>query len=238
MSKLSEYQRALLALPEVIPLPGGWELTRVEDLSCYEIRDPRRPLTGFCGVARHDIAAFAGAMNDPLALVAAYRRELEACVRRLAVVDPKSRALLSARALLAEITSGQPKPRKPFTTTHRVVIVNNEAFVAHSMMQALEEVGLEVHIYARGIDALEPLRTHPPDLILLDQTNPPMNGTELFARLVRLPAPPIIFVTPHAAEVQRLLGRRGTPAADYIRTPFVMRDLVRRVTTLLDPPRS
>jgi DNA-binding response OmpR family regulator len=117
----------------------------------------------------------------------------------------------------------------------RVVIVNNERSLANAISLALEREGIEVEVYARGIDALQPLRRNPPDLILLDQTNPPLNGTELFAKLIEGPTPPIIFVTPYALAVQRTLGRRGTPAADYIATPFSLPDLVRRVTNLLEP---
>jgi CheY-like chemotaxis protein len=234
-SGTTKYQDYLRSLPKIYQLPAGWELARIEDLSGYEIRNARQPLTGFCGIAKHDIAAFAEAMIGPLALIAAYRRELESCVRRLAVTDPKSKALFSARALLAELAAGKPKPRKPHTT-HRVVIVNNERNIARPIAMALVCQGLDVEIYERGIDALHPLRTNPPDLILLDQTNPPLNGTALFARLVELPAPPIVFVTPHAEEVQKTLSARGTPTADYIASPFSLRDLVTRVTNLLDAP--
>jgi DNA-binding response OmpR family regulator len=86
--------------------------------------------------------------------------------------------------------------------------------------------------FERGIEALEPLRANPPDVILLDQTNTPM-GTELFAQLNETWIAPVIFVTSHAEEVQRTLGRRGTPAADYIPSPFSLRDLVQRVVNLI-----
>lgn len=116
----------------------------------------------------------------------------------------------------------------------RVVIVNDFTGIAQTMSRALNEAGLEVAVYERGIDALEPLRANPPDVILLDQSNYPMHGTELFAKLNEGSPPPVIFVTPHALDVQRILGRHGTPAADYIESIAPMADLVRRVTNLID----
>lgn len=116
----------------------------------------------------------------------------------------------------------------------RIVIVNNERGLVSSIRLALELAGFEVETFARGIDALEPLRANPPALILLDQTNTPM-GTEFFAQLNETWIAPVIFVTPHAEEVQRILGRRGTPAADYIPSPFSLHDLVQRVTNVVVP---
>ena len=42
--------------------------------------------------------------------------------------------------------------------------------------------------------------------------------------------------SPHAEQVQQTLSWRGTPAADYIASPFSLRDLVARVTNLLGLP--
>jgi hypothetical protein len=101
------YQAYLRSLAGVYELPGGWQLVRVdEDLCGFELRNTRYPLVGLCGIVRHDIAEFAEAMNVSSALRDAYRRSLEACVLRLAVLDPASKVLLTARALLAE----QPAP--------------------------------------------------------------------------------------------------------------------------------
>lgn len=116
----------------------------------------------------------------------------------------------------------------------RIVIVNNERNIPSAIALALQNVGFDVETFERGIDALEPLRANPPALILLDQTNTPM-GTELFAQLNETWIAPIVFVTPHAEEVQRILGKRRTPAADYIPSPFSLRNLVRRMTNLLAP---
>ena len=118
-------------------------------------------------------------------------------------------------------------------TRRRVVIVNNEKNLLVSMKLALENAGFDVETFERGIDALEPLRANPPAVILLDQTNIPL-GTEFFAQLNETWIAPVIFVTPHAEDVQRTLGRRGTPAADYISSPFSLRDLVQRVGNLVD----
>jgi DNA-binding response OmpR family regulator len=116
----------------------------------------------------------------------------------------------------------------------RIAIVNNDRNLPEIFALWLREAGLEVTLYEKGVDALAPLRANPPDLILLDQTNTPY-GTELFAQLNETWVAPVVFVTPHAEDVQRTLGRPGTPAADYISTPLSMQKFVDRITRLLDP---
>lgn len=118
-------------------------------------------------------------------------------------------------------------------SSHRVVLINDTPCTLKMMADLLERAGLDVDTYAHGKDALQDLRTNPPDLILLDQTNKP-KGTDLFADLDHETGPPVIFVSANADDAQRILGRRGTPAADYISMPFSNRELIRRVKNLLD----
>lgn len=115
----------------------------------------------------------------------------------------------------------------------RITIINDTPCMQRALQRLLAEEGFEVAVYAHGIDAIHDLRRNPPDVLMLDQTNKPM-GTELFAQLDHETCPPVIFVTPHAEDVQWTLGQRGTPAADYLPTPFSNRELVRRVRNLLD----
>jgi len=71
-----------------------------------------------------------------------------------------------------------------------------------------------------------------PDLILLDVSLPDGSGFELCREVKRRSTIPVIFLTGHTAEVDRVLGLE-IGAEDYVTKPFSMRELLARIRIVL-----
>jgi len=71
-----------------------------------------------------------------------------------------------------------------------------------------------------------------PDLILLDVSLPDGSGFELCREVKRRSTVPVIFLTGHTAEVDRVLGLE-IGAEDYVTKPFSMRELLARIRIVL-----
>jgi len=84
-----------------------------------------------------------------------------------------------------------------------------------------------------GQEALEKIREHLPDLILLDLDMPIMNGYQVCERLKADPQTadiPVLMLTAWAAPDQRVKGLQ-LGAEDYLAKPFDYRELIARVRT-------
>ena len=71
-----------------------------------------------------------------------------------------------------------------------------------------------------------------PDLIVLDIGMPEMDGLDVCRALRKTSAVPILFLTAHSDEVDRIVGLE-LGADDYVTKPFSPRELVARVRAIL-----
>jgi CheY-like chemotaxis protein len=60
-----------------------------------------------------------------------------------------------------------------------ILVVDDNASMANSLVDILEVKGFKVHIAYSGAEALEILRAHPVDILLTDVRMPDMDGMEL-----------------------------------------------------------
>jgi two-component system cell cycle response regulator DivK len=65
----------------------------------------------------------------------------------------------------------------------RILIADDKASSRELVRTILENLGYEVHEAEDGIKALEAIRSHPPDLVLLDLQMPGLTGHDVLARL-------------------------------------------------------
>jgi len=117
----------------------------------------------------------------------------------------------------------------------RILVVDDEPDVLELVEYNLSGAGFSVITASDGAEALAKIRTHQPDLVILDVMMPEMDGTELCKLLRRDPATadiPIILLTARAGEIDRVLGFE-LGADDYVTKPFSPRELVLRVKSLL-----
>lgn len=68
-----------------------------------------------------------------------------------------------------------------------VLVVDDNRDSAHSLCILLQHLGADVHIADGGVAALEALRTHHPEVVLLDIGMPEMDGYEVARRARQRP---------------------------------------------------
>ena len=114
-----------------------------------------------------------------------------------------------------------------------IAIVNNETSIVRSLGILLEREQFCVRSYSNTHDALE-LIDCPADLALLDKTNPPLGGMELYRRLRARHAMPVIFLSAWADEIEEQLRGTGQEANAYIQLPFSQRHVIDVIKAALD----
>jgi len=115
---------------------------------------------------------------------------------------------------------------------HRILIVEDEARLAALLADYLHAAGFTTDRLGEGLGAAAWVRTHRPDLILLDLMLPGRDGMEICKEIRTFSMVPIIMVTARIEEIDRLLGLE-LGADDYICKPFSPREVVARVKAVL-----
>ncbi len=109
-----------------------------------------------------------------------------------------------------------------------VLYVEDDDRLAQLTAQYLESHGVRVVVVSNGLDAVgEALRLRP-DVVLLDLMLPGIDGLEVCRRLRARVDTPILMVTAHGEEPDRVVGLEGG-ADDYIVKPFSSRELLARI---------
>ncbi|MDH4191267.1 MAG: EAL domain-containing protein, partial [Betaproteobacteria bacterium] len=81
---------------------------------------------------------------------------------------------------------------------NRVLIVDDDGMVRKLIRRALEHRGIEVEEAPGGLEALESVKRHTPDLVLLDAMMPELDGFEVCRRMREIPAAaqlPVLMLT-------------------------------------------
>ncbi len=117
----------------------------------------------------------------------------------------------------------------------RILVVDDQPINVQLLRRKLERGGLEVTTATNGLEALESVKAHKPDLILLDLMMPDMDGLEVCQRLQassETRSIPVIFVTARTTKESKLEGL-AVGAVDYITKPIDLDETVARVQTQL-----
>lgn len=119
---------------------------------------------------------------------------------------------------------------------HRILIIEDDSDIAHSIRYNLERHGkFSVTTAASGEAGLRMALEDPPDLLLLDVNLPEVSGFEICRRLrlqKETKAVPIILLTARTQEDDKVSGL-SLGADDYVTKPFSMRELVARIDAVL-----
>jgi DNA-binding response OmpR family regulator len=113
-----------------------------------------------------------------------------------------------------------------------VLVVDDEPTLREVVVRYLEREGYRALVAADGNEAETILRSHSPDLVILDVMLPGPDGLELCRRIRARSALPVIMLTARGEETDRIVGLE-LGADDYVTKPFSPRELVARVRTVL-----
>lgn len=110
-----------------------------------------------------------------------------------------------------------------------ILIVEDEVPINTLIKKNLELVGHKCFAVYDGQAAIDALKNHSYDLILLDVMLPGLDGFEVFEKISGVPA---IFLTARSSLSDRLKGLT-MGADDYLTKPFEMLELLARVDAVL-----
>ena len=113
-----------------------------------------------------------------------------------------------------------------------VLIVEDEPKIAALLRDYLAAAGMGASILESGDGAVEWIRAHAPDAVLLDVMLPGTDGLAICRAVRAFSNVPILLVTARVEEIDRLLGLE-LGADDYICKPFSPREVVARVRAVL-----
>ncbi|HLH22486.1 MAG TPA: response regulator transcription factor [Chloroflexota bacterium] len=114
----------------------------------------------------------------------------------------------------------------------RVLAVDDEPRMVDFLRVSLHQHGFQVQEASTGEEALQAVRNDFPDLVLLDVALPDMDGFDVLQRLRLSSSVPVIIVTVHSDESDRIHGLT-LGADDYVSKPFSPAELAARIKAVL-----
>ena len=110
-----------------------------------------------------------------------------------------------------------------------ILIVDDDIHIGNMVQEVLAREGYGVLRAYSGTEALLLLQRQRPDLILLDLMLPGLSGEELLPKLAGIPVIVVSAKVDVEDKVNLLLGG----AADYVTTPFAVKELLARIAVRL-----
>jgi len=113
--------------------------------------------------------------------------------------------------------------------------VEDDPAIRELVLYTLRQAGYEAEGFAEGRSFLEACKTRVPQLVLLDQMLPGLDGTRLLQRLraeERTRRVPVIMLTARDAEIDKVRSL-DLGADDYVVKPFGVMELLSRVRAVL-----
>lgn len=162
---------------------------------------------------------------------------LEVVTAPLDDVDDGMEPELSHSALDAFPAMPVQKAPRPAREKPVVLAVDDEPEILDIIQKALSHRGLEVVTASRGRQALEQLREHDPDIVLLDAMLPEIHGFEICSQIKKSEQyghVPVIIISAiytgwnFIQDVKRIYG-----ADEYVTKPFRVMELVHKVEEVL-----
>lgn len=110
----------------------------------------------------------------------------------------------------------------------KILVVDDEKPISDIIKFNLTKEGYDVVVAMDGREALDLFESEDPDLVLLDQMLPELEGTEVLRQIRTKSQTPVIMVTAKDSEIDKVLGLE-MGADDYVTKPFSNRELLARI---------
>ena len=130
------------------------------------------------------------------------------------------------------------RPQEPTSFSGmRILVVDDEKRMIDFIRMNLELEGFHVLEADNGVEALDQVRKHIPDLIILDVMMPQLDGFEVLRMLREFSSVPVIMLTAKGEEDDKVHGLE-LGADDYVTKPFGARELMSRIKAVLRRTQS
>ncbi len=121
-------------------------------------------------------------------------------------------------------------------TNSLIMVVDDNPDLIFSVKEGLSSISKDYEIIGAesGRKCLDMLKMQIPDLILLDIMMPGMDGWDVCAKIKldkKTEKIPIVFLTAKTDAISKGMGRLAS--ADYIEKPFDIKDLKKRIDTII-----
>jgi len=117
------------------------------------------------------------------------------------------------------------------------VVIEDDEDVRNLVDAILKEAGFVVHSAATGREGVEVVRHKQASIVTLDIGLPDMDGHEVLRRIRQFSDAYVLMLTARQDESETLTAFL-TGADDYVRKPFLPRELRARVTAMMRRPRA
>jgi len=115
--------------------------------------------------------------------------------------------------------------------TRKILIVEDDRRIAEMVRSAVEREGFDAEVVLDGQTALTKLRTHPPDLVVLDRGLPGVDGMTVLRELRKSGHTPVLVLTARDQE-EDIIQAFQLGADDYVTKPFGTGELMVRIQSL------
>lgn len=114
----------------------------------------------------------------------------------------------------------------------KIIIVEDEEKIAQILVDYLARDGFKTIVLNDGTNAVETIKVSDPVFVILDLMLPGKDGLSICTEVRRFSTVPILMLTARVDEIDRLLGLE-MGADDYVCKPFLPREVVARIRTIL-----
>ena len=115
---------------------------------------------------------------------------------------------------------------------YSILLVDDDEKLCSLLYSYFKQEQCIVYRAANGMEAIQQVKQHEPQIMILDIMMPGMDRFDVCRRVRQFSDTPIIFLTAKDDETDRLIGL-NIGADDYVSKPFNIRELVARVHSLL-----
>jgi two-component system response regulator VanR len=119
----------------------------------------------------------------------------------------------------------------------RVLVVEDEAFLAEAVQTTLERAAMAVDVAGDGDAALERLAVVDYDVVVLDRDLPGVHGDDVCASIAASPDGPAVLMLTAAGRLRDRVEGLQIGADDYLAKPVEFPELVARIRSLARRPR-